>query len=262
MTLTIGILAGEPSGDRLGAGLMTALRARDPAVRFVGIGGERMLGAGLEPLAPMELLAVNGFIEPLRRLPQLIRLLKRLLVRYEQLEPDAFIGVDFNVFNLLVERLLRRRGIATAHYVSPSVYAWRSGRVRRVARAAELLLTLYPFEPEYYAGLPVRSVCVGHPLADEIGSAGDDPEARRAARRSLGIDDGQTCIAVLPGSRMSEVSLMLTGFLAACALLRQELGDVVFAVPCPTPAIEAEVSSAAAGLPDLPLVTYLGDARR
>lgn len=260
--MIIGIVAGEASGDRLGAGLMRTLRKQLPQAEFTGIGGELMLAEGLQPIAPITVFAMNGLSEPIRRLPRLVRVFRRLLGSFTRNPPVAFIGVDFNVFNLLLERTLRRRGIPTAHYVSPSVYAWRAGRVRRISRCAELLICLYPFEPSFYAQEPISTVYVGHPLADEISPDDGDPEQRVAAARSLGIDAQQQCIAVLPGSRMSEVQLMLTGFLGACVLFAQRHPDSVFVVPCINRDIEHYVLAAAAGYPNLPLVTYLGDARR
>ncbi|MEJ2089020.1 MAG: lipid-A-disaccharide synthase, partial [Gammaproteobacteria bacterium] len=178
--MILGILAGEPSGDRLGAGLMAAVRRRHPDVRFVGIGGELMQAQGLESVADMNRLAINGLKEPILRFPDLVRVLRTLLATYSETKPDAFIGVDFNVFNFLLEGRLKRRGVPTAHYVSPSVYAWRRGRVRRIARSTDLLLTLFPFEPAFYADTAVKAVFVGHPLADEI----DFETAGAAARRA------------------------------------------------------------------------------
>jgi len=261
VTLTLGILAGEPSGDRLAAGLMQRLRQHRPEVRFVGVGGEAMVAQGLEAIASADALAINGFVQPVLRLPALLALLRRLLRRYDELSPDAFIGVDFNVFNLLLETRLRRRGIPTAHYVSPSVYAWRPGRVRRVDRAAELLLTLFPFEPGFYADLPLRAEFVGHPLADEIGPQSGSPAQRLRARQALGISPDVPCVAVLPGSRLSEVRRLLDPFLGACELLRTQLDDVVFVVPCISGPIERLVLEGAARHNALSVVSHRGDAR-
>ena len=143
--LHIGLVAGEPSGDILGAGLMAALRARCPDATFTGIGGQRMLECGLEPVADMEQLAVNGFRDPIVRLPALVQLLRRLNRHFRTEGVDALVGVDFNVFNLILERGVKRRGVPTAHYVSPSVYAWREGRTRKIGRSADVVLALYPF---------------------------------------------------------------------------------------------------------------------
>ncbi len=263
--MIIGILAGEPSGDRLGAGLMRAMRSRQPDVRFVGIGGPLMLAEGLECLVPMERLAVNGFIEPVKRLPDLVRILKLLLERYRIEPPAAFIGVDFNVFNFLLERLLKRRDQRTAHYVSPSVYAWRRGRVRRISRSTDLLLTLYPFEPAFYADSTVQAEFVGHPLADEIAPDMSDEAHRSAARAELGLAEEGIVVAVLPGSRSSEVKLMGPDFLAACEKIRTSLQshqEVQFVVPCLRPVIRETMEMLLESHQDLPLTLYDGNARQ
>jgi lipid-A-disaccharide synthase len=259
--MLIGILAGEPSGDRLGAGLMRSIREREPDVRFVGIGGPLMIAEGLECLVPMERLAVNGFIEPVKRLPDLVRILRLLLDRFRKQPPAAFIGVDFNVFNFFLERLLKRRGLATAHYVSPSVYAWRRGRVRRIARSTDLLLTLYPFEPAFYADSTVQAVFVGHPLADEIEPHMGDAAHQAAARATLEIGAEGTVVAVLPGSRSAEVKLMAPGFLSACELIRAEQPGVRFVVPCLRAVIRESMEALLAEHPDLPVTLYDGNAR-
>ena len=256
--MILGILAGEPSGDRLGAGLMAAIRRRREDVRFVGIGGPMMMAEGLEQVAAMERLSVNGFIEPVKRLPDLVRILRLLLRTFRDLEPDAFIGVDFNVFNFLLERLLKQRGLPTVHYVSPSVYAWRRGRVRRIARSTDLLLTLYPFEPAFYRGSTVEAVFVGHPLADKIPLETSDAN-RLEARRVLGLPPSDTVVAVLPGSRMSEVSLMAAGFLDACELIRACRDRISFVVPCLREEIHGQLQTLLETRPELPVTLYQGD---
>jgi lipid-A-disaccharide synthase len=228
MTLTIGLNAGEPSGDLLGAGLMRALRARVPAVAFHGIGGDAMLAEGLEPLGAMDRFAINGFVEPFRRFGELLGILRRLEAHFVANPPDAFIGIDFNVFNLLLARRLKRHGIPTLQYVSPSVYAWRRGRIRRIGRAVDAVMTLYPFEPALYRERGVRAEFVGHPMADDITPVRDPT----AARRELGIPLDATVIALLPGSRRSEVELMAATMLATAALIANELPRCVFVVPC------------------------------
>ena len=228
MTLTIGLNAGEPSGDLLGAGLMRALRARVPAVAFHGIGGDAMLAEGLEPLGAMDRFAINGFVEPFRRFGELLGILRRLEAHFVAHPPDAFVGIDFNVFNLLLARRLKRHGVPTLQYVSPSVYAWRRGRIRRIGRAVDAVMTLYPFEPALYRERGVRAEFVGHPMADDI-TAVRDPTA---ARRELGIPLDATVIALLPGSRRSEVELMAATMLATAVLIANELPRCVFVVPC------------------------------
>jgi lipid-A-disaccharide synthase len=219
------VLAGEASGDNLGAGVMRALREQlgdHGEVHFIGVGGTRMREQGLHALASIDELSVNGFRDPIVRLPQLIRLLRRLIREFSAADIDGFLGVDFNVFNFLLEAALKRRGIKTAHYVSPSVYAWRSGRTRRVAKSADLVLCLYPFEPAFYDALPVRAEFVGHPLADEIAPDAGGVAQRDAARKTLGLDgSANTVLAVLPGSRNSEVALMVDDFLHAAELFAQ-----------------------------------------
>lgn len=240
---------------------MRAVRARRPDVRFVGIGGPLMLQEGLECLVPMERLAVNGFIEPVKRLPELVGILRKLLRTYRQLQPQAFIGVDFNVFNLLIERILKRRGVPTAHYVSPSVYAWRRGRVRRIARSTDLLLTLYPFEPGFYTESTVQAIFVGHPLADEISPEMSDAAHRQQARAELKLPETGTVVAVLPGSRLSEVKLMGPGFLAACERIAGRLDQVIFVVPCLRQVIREAMQELLESHPDLPVRLVSGNAR-
>jgi lipid-A-disaccharide synthase len=257
----IGIVAGEASGDTLGAGFMAALRRRHPDARFVGIGGGAMLREGLDCLVSMERLQVNGFVDPIRRLPELLGILRRLLREYDRIRPDVFVGVDFNVFNLLLESRLKARGIPTVHYVSPSVYAWRRGRVRRIARAADVLLTLYPFEPAFYARTPVRAVFVGHPLADAIAPDSGSAEHRAAARAALGLADAGLVVAVLPGSRMSEVRLLGDTLLDAAALIAERRPGVRFVVPCVRPQIRDWLADAVSRRASLPVVAYDGTAR-
>ena len=235
--MRVGIVAGETSGDILGARLMRAIQCRVDGVEFTGIGGEQMLAEGLEPRAALARLSVNGFVDPLKRLPDLIRLLKDLVRHFSQSGVDVVVGVDFNVFNLLQERLAKRRGIPTAHYVSPSVYAWRRGRVKRIGRAADVVMALFPFEPALYRDHGVRAVFVGHPLADDIGFEAGSDVARTAARDRLDIDHDAVVIALMPGSRMSEIESLGNTFLAAAARLRSELGECAFVIPCPDSSI-------------------------
>ncbi|MFU8816881.1 MAG: lipid-A-disaccharide synthase [Pseudomonadales bacterium] len=261
MAVTVGILAGEASGDTLGRGLMAELKRRHPNVRFVGIGGPGMIAEGLESLVPLDRLAVNGFIDPLKRLPELVGILRLLLRRFARERPDVFVGVDFNVFNLLLARRLKRRGIATVHYVSPSVYAWRRGRIARIARAVDMLLALYPFEPELYAATPVRVVFVGHPLADAIGLEDGSDQRRSDARAELGLDDEAPVVALLPGSRMSEIRLLGDTFLAAAARIAEQRPNARFVVACVRPAIAVWLEQARQRFPGLALTGYQGNAR-
>lgn len=246
----IGIVAGEASGDILGGRLMAAFRERRPETRFLGIGGDSMLAEGLEALAPLEALAVNGFKEPLLRLPNLIRLLRRLRRHFLAAEVDAVVGVDFNVFNLLLERGMKKRGVPTAHYVSPSVYFWRRGRIDRIGKAADVVLALFPFEPPLYAERGAKAVFVGHPLADEIGPEDGTEAAKAEARRTLDVPQNQLVVALLPGSRGSEISLLGQLFLDAALLLRQgEFADAEFLIPLPSAGTTKAMEAVLAGHP-------------
>lgn len=244
--LRIGIVAGEPSGDILGGGLMAALRERRPEVTFTGIGGERMLAQGLESVAPLDLLAVNGFRDPIVRLPALVQLLRRLNRHFRSERVDALVGVDFNVFNLILERGVKRRGIPTAHYVSPSVYAWREGRTRRIGRSADVVLALYPFEPPLYERRRAHAVFVGHPAADEIGLEDGSPAARQKARVALGLPTNRVVLGVLPGSRMAEINYLARAFFEAVERSRATFGgDPVVVVPTVSDRVHAAVRAVA-----------------
>ncbi len=265
--LTIGLLAGEASGDNLGAGLMQALKARlhDRAVTFVGMGGPGMRAQGLEPLADFSMLSINGFKEPVLRLPQLYRLYRSLANTMIARQVDVFVGIDFNVFNLLLEGRLKRAGVPTAHYVSPSVYAWRRGRTRKIARCADKILCLFPFEPEFYRGLDVQAHFVGHPLAAEIAPATAGGEGRAQALQSLGLDDRAVTLALLPGSRGSEVELMLPSMLAAAqglaSQLRAQGKNLQVVIPCLNSARAAQIQELGAEVKGLEVRYFLGDAR-
>lgn len=209
--MRIGIVAGEASGDLLGAKLIHALRDRWPNIQVEGIGGPAMAAAGCENLFDIERLAVMGLIEPIFRLPDLIKLRRDLYKHFTMNRPDVFIGIDAPDFNLGLELKLRRTGIPIVHYVSPSVWAWRQNRIYKIAKAVDLMLTLLPFEAEFYQqhNVPVRYV--GHPLADQIPLQPD----KIAARRALCIDENATYVALLPGSRRQEIRYMAEPILLA-----------------------------------------------
>ncbi len=232
--MRIGIVAGEASGDILGGRLMAAIRERVPDAEFTGVGGETMLAQGLKGLAPLDDLSVNGFKDPLLRLPSLVRLLRRLCRHFVGQRMDAVVGVDFNVFNLMMERRVRRHGIPTAHYVSPSVYFWRQGRVKRIARAADVVLALFPFEPPLYEEGGGRAVFVGHPLADAIGEEDGTEAGRKRARKHLGLADDRFVIALLPGSRAAEIDFLGGLFLDTASLLLDDFDAPLFVLPTPT----------------------------
>jgi lipid-A-disaccharide synthase len=202
VTIDIGIVANEPSGDLLGAALIRALREPLPEARFVGVAGPRMLAEGCRTLVPQERLSVMGFVEVLKVLPSLLRIRSDLVQHFATHPPAAVIGVDAPDFNLGLERRLRRRGIPTVHLVSPTVWAWRPGRVKQIRRAVDLLLCLFPFEEDFLREHGINAHYVGHPLADEIPVV----DQREVARRRLGYGADDVVIALLPGSRMGEVS--------------------------------------------------------
>lgn len=253
----IALVAGEASGDLLGAGLIRALRDRFPTAQFEGVAGPRMQAAGCDVLFPSERLAVMGITEVVRHLPELLRIRRALVNSWSRNPPDVFVGIDAPDFNLGLALKLRAAGVRTVHYVSPSVWAWRQYRVRKIARATDMMLTLLPFEATFYErhGVPVHFV--GHPLADEIPLDVDKGEARRA----LGLADGTPLLAVLPGSRRTEVDSLGEIFFGAADLLRRERSLHVF-VPAATPALrESIMQLARARAPQLECTVLEGRAR-
>lgn len=252
----IGIVAGEPSGDRLGAGLIEELRRRHPGIEVEGIGGPLLQAAGCRNLFPMERLSVMGLVEVLGRYAELRRIRAQLARHFLRRPPDVFIGIDAPDFNLGLERRLRGKGIRTVHYVSPSVWAWRGWRLRGIARSVDLMLVLFPFEERIYreAGIPVA--CVGHPLADRI-PAVPDP---MAARARLGLDPAASIIAIMPGSRRGELERLLAPFLLAAAEIRRRRPGVML-VSSPLDEASADLCrrvQGRAGLGDLPVAFFPG----
>ena len=198
--MRIGLVAGEASGDVLGAGLIRAIRKRIPDAVFEGVAGPAMVAAGCEQWESSESLAVMGIVEPLVHIPRLLRLRRELARRWRESPPDVFVGIDAPDFNLGLEKKLRKAGIKTVHYVSPSIWAWRPGRVRKVKKAADTVLCILPFEPGLYEKHGVNAVFVGHPKAHEAPEIVD----AKAARAKLGLGAGEV-VAVMPGSRSGEV---------------------------------------------------------
>lgn len=246
--LRIALVAGEASGDILGSGLMQALKARHGDIEFIGVGGPRMQAEGLTPYFPMERLSVMGLVEVLGRLPELLSRRKRLIETLIAAKPDVFIGIDAPDFNLGVELKLRRAGIKTVHYVSPSVWAWRQKRVLKIREACDLMLTLFPFEAQFYDAHQVPVRFVGHPLADSIPMQAD----RMAVRRELDLPLDEPVIALLPGSRGGEVARLGELFLDAAERLRALRPGVRFVLPCASPERRAQLEQMLAGR-DLPL---------
>lgn len=231
------LVAGEASGDALGAGLIRALRAAEPDATFLGVAGPRMIAAGCRRLASVDELAVMGLSEVLGHLPRLLRLRRRLADELIRARPDCVIGIDAPEFNLGLEARLKQAGIPTAHYVSPSVWAWRPGRVRSVARACHKVLCLFPFEPDYYRNAGVRAEFVGHPLADDIPLQVDRDEARRA----LDLPRQGCVVALMPGSRASEARRMSGPFLSAARLMLARRPGLRFLAPMASESIRAVV---------------------
>jgi len=229
--LRVALVAGESSGDILGAGLMQALKAQRADVEFIGVGGPRMQAEGLQSYFPLERLAVMGLVEVLGRLPELLARRKRLVDTLIQQRPDVFIGIDAPDFNLGLELKLRRAGIRTVHYVSPSVWAWRQKRVLKIREACDLMLTLFPFEAKFYDDHQVPVRFVGHPLADTIPLCAD----RAAARLALGLPEQGTIVALMPGSRGGEVARLGELFLSAAERLRAMRPGIRFVMPCASP---------------------------
>lgn len=233
--LRVGVLVGEASGDLLGEALMRSIREIHPDTVFEGIGGPRMQAEGCRSLYPMERLSLVGIVEVLKHLPELLLLRRRLTHHFRTNPPDVFIGVDAPDFNLSLERSLRDVGIPVVHYVSPTVWAWRSYRVHKLARAADLVLTLFPFEAEFLKANQVPVRFVGHPLFDVI-PLESDPEP---ARRALGLPPDCELVALLPGSRVNEVRNLAEIFLRAAAWLLERRPGLRFAVPLTSSATRA-----------------------
>jgi len=227
MTMRFVLVAGEASGDLLGAGLIAALRERFPDAIFAGVGGPRMQAAGFEAWHSADELAVMGLAEVVKHLPRLLALRRDVRRRVLAFKPDAFIGIDAPDFNFGLERKLKTKGIKTVHYVSPSVWAWRAKRAAKIGRSADLVLCLFPFEPAIYARHGVDAAFVGHPLADAFPL---DP-AQAPARAALGLPDDVPVLAVLPGSRLGEIRRLGADFVGAVALLRKELPDLEVVAP-------------------------------
>lgn len=226
--LRIGIVAGEASGDILGASLIKALRAQSSRpIEFHGIGGALMLAENFHSLFDIERLAVMGLVEPLKRLPELFKMRRVLREHFLSWRADLVIGIDAPDFNLGLELWLRERGIKTSHYVSPSVWAWRQGRVHKIKRAVDLMLTLFPFEEQFYREHSVPVVCVGHPLADQLPLQPDTA----AARAQLNIDPIKSVVALLPGSRGSEIAQVGQDFLETAAWLMAHRQNLHFVLP-------------------------------
>ena len=233
--LSIALVAGEMSGDVLGARLMRAIRASEPEARFSGIGGPEMQALGLDSFLPMERLSVMGLFEAAGRFIELVPERRRLAKRLVADAPDVFVGIDAPDFNLSLERRLRTSGIPTVHYVSPSMWAWRAYRATKVRKAVDRILTLFPFEAEFCRRNGIAACFVGHPLAEELAD-----EDRSAARRRLGLPEEGPVVALLPGSRPHEVRDIGGPLLETAAWLHRRRPELSFAAPMASPALHAE----------------------
>jgi lipid-A-disaccharide synthase len=234
------MVAGEASGDLLGGLLLDGLRGRWPEMSSEGIGGPQMMRRGLEAWWPSEALAVRGYVEVLRHYAGIVRIRKHLKQRLLDAPPDAFIGIDAPDFNLDLEAGLKARGVKTVHFVCPSIWAWRPERTEKIKRSADHVLCIFPFEPQLLEREGISATYVGHPLANVIPMQPD----QAAARRTLGLAQGDEVLAVLPGSRASEVHYHARMFLDAAALLRQARPAMQIIVPV-SPARRAAIEDAA-----------------
>lgn len=227
---TIGIVAGEASGDLLGSHLIRALKKRRPDLEFIGIAGPKMMAEGAKTLFPMERLSVRGFVEVLKHLPGLLKLRKQLTQYFLQNPPDLFIGIDAPDFNFTLERNLKVKGIRTIHYVSPSIWAWRKGRIKKIKSAVSHMLALFPFEPPIYQNADIPVTYVGHPLADILPMEPNKQEARK------GLKLGKTAqvVVMLPGSRQSEVRQLALLYVKAARLIFNQKPETRFLIPLVT----------------------------
>ena len=230
--LRIALVAGEASGDVLGASLIQAIKIRHPDAEFFGIGGPKMIAAGLTSAYEQEKLAVRGAVEVLKHLPEILGIRRGILAQLKAWQPDVMVGIDAPDFNLPIERQLKRCGIPTVHYVSPTVWAWRRGRAQKIIASVNQLLCLFPFEPACYKGQDIEPVFIGHPLADEIPVEID----RAQQRAALNLPEGAPLITLMPGSRQSELDFHAQLFIETANRLALELPDAFFVVPLTTPA--------------------------
>lgn len=259
-TLTVALIAGEVSGDILGSGLIREIQRQVPGVRFEGIGGDRMKAAGMVSWYPMEMLSIMGLFEVLRHLPALLQLKKSLLERWAQSPPDIFIGIDAPDFNLRIEAALHVQGVTTVHYVSPSVWAWRQGRIEGIRRSVDHMLTLLPFEASFYEQHQVPVTFVGHPMADEIPLQPDRQKALDAlSLGQAGLD--KTVIAVLPGSRGGEVARLMPVFIETMQYLLRQRQDLHFVVPAANSLRLQQIQGLLEEHQDLPVTVVKGQAR-
>lgn len=255
----IALVAGEVSGDILGAGLINALKLHYPNARFIGVAGEQMKKAGCETLFEMEELSVMGLAEVLKHLPRLLKRRKQVIETMLEMKPDVFIGIDAPDFNLTVEEKLKANGIKTIHYVSPSVWAWRQNRVHKIKRATDLVLAFLPFEKAFYDKFDTPCRFIGHTMADAIALKPN----RTEACEKLGLDERKRYVAILIGSRGSEIQFLAEPFLKTAQLLKEKHPDLEFLVPMVNEKRQAQLEEIKANItPELELHILQGQARQ
>ncbi len=254
--LRLGICAGEASGDILAGAVLNAWRQAGRTLELSGIGGPETAALGLRSLAPMDRLAVMGLVEPLKRLPELLKIRRRLIAQQLELRPQLFLGVDSPDFNLPIERRLRASGVATAHLVSPSVWAWRSRRIRSIRASVDKMLCLFPFEVELYRQAGIDAVCVGHPLVDELKKLA----SASAIRQQLGLPSDRTILGILPGSRESEVRNLMPQFVKTITELNRRHPELHFVVPASSEDRREQIV-ALLSHDELPITVVLGRGR-
>ena len=254
--LVIALVAGEASGDTVGASLITVLKKQFPQGQFVGIGGDKMQAAGLRSLYPMATLSVMGLIAPLLRLPQLLRVFYGVLATLTRLKPAVFIGIDSPDFNLRLALRLKQRGLTTFHVVSPSVWAWRQKRIHAIKRAIDHMFVLFPFEQAIYQANGIPVTCIGHPVAHAF--ARSMPTAQRVAiQEQLGILQRSPIIGLFPGSRQSDLKSLLPLLLAVGEQLQTRYPHCQLLLPCPTATLQATAQAALEAYPHLPIKILL-----
>lgn len=254
--LHIGIVAGEASGDQLGAGLIESLKKYFPDAVFEGIGGSKMQAEGFTSLFPMDRLSVMGLVEPLKRLPELLRIRRQLYRHFRDNQFDLVIGIDSPDFNLGLEGRLKKAGLTTAHYVSPSVWAWRQGRIHKIARSVDLMVALLPFEAAFYQKHRVPVVCVGHALAEKLPL---EPDTLKA-RTSLGLPEDALILAVMPGSRGSEVESLGRLFLEVVSSCRKTFPELQVVLPAASPERRRQLEALVEEFSELPITLLDGQS--